>query len=138
MLLLAERVATRDARRSTSGRARRRVIGLAQALRARAGRLALGRDDHRPASSSASTATAAARYSFLLSVPAVVLSGLFELRHVGGERRGAASAPTAVATLVAFVVGYASIAFLLRYLATHTHRHLRRPTASRSACSCSR
>ena len=27
--------------------------------------------------------TAAARYSFLLSVPAVVLSGLFELRHVG-------------------------------------------------------
>ena len=27
--------------------------------------------------------TAAARYSFLLSVPAVVLSGLFELRHIG-------------------------------------------------------
>ena len=28
---------------------------------------------------------AAARYSFLLSVPAVVLSGLFELREIGGE-----------------------------------------------------
>ena len=63
--------------------------------------------------------TAAARYSFLLSVPAVVLSGLFELRHVG-EGGGPGAAATLVATLVAFVVGYASIAFLLRYLARHT------------------
>jgi undecaprenyl-diphosphatase len=63
--------------------------------------------------------TAAARYSFLLSVPAVVLSGLFELRHVG-EHGGAPAAPTALATLLAFVVGYASIAFLLRYIAHHT------------------
>lgn len=62
---------------------------------------------------------AAARYSFLLSVPAVVLSGLFELRHIGGEN-GASVAATAVATGLAFVVGYASIAFLLRYLVTHT------------------
>jgi undecaprenyl-diphosphatase len=63
--------------------------------------------------------TAAARYSFLLSVPAVVLSGLFELRHVG-DGRHAAAVPTAIATLIAFVVGYASIALLLRYLTTHT------------------
>jgi undecaprenyl-diphosphatase len=62
---------------------------------------------------------AAARYSFLLSVPAVVLSGLFELRHVG-DPGGAAVVPTAIATLAAFVVGYASIAFLLRYLTSHT------------------
>ena len=62
---------------------------------------------------------AAARYSFLLSVPAVVLSGLFEMRHIGGE--GSASAPaTALATLLAFVVGYASIAFLLRFLVNNT------------------
>ena len=61
---------------------------------------------------------AAARYSFLLSVPAVVLSGLFELRKIGGE--GAAGAvPTVVATILAFVVGYASIAFLLRWLVRH-------------------
>jgi len=61
----------------------------------------------------------AARYSFLLSVPAVVISGLFELRDVGGE--GAAGfAPTLLATLAAFVVGYASIAFLLRWLARHS------------------
>jgi undecaprenyl-diphosphatase len=63
--------------------------------------------------------TAAARYSFLLSVPAVVLSGLFELRHVG-EGGGAAPGATALATVVAFGTGYASIAFLLRYLVGHT------------------
>jgi undecaprenyl-diphosphatase len=61
---------------------------------------------------------AAARYSFLLSVPAVVLSGLFELRHVN-EGGGAGAVPTAIATLVAFVVGYASIAWLLKYLTRH-------------------
>jgi undecaprenyl-diphosphatase len=64
---------------------------------------------------------AAARYSFLLSVPAVVLSGLFELRDVSGEE-GAGVAATAIATVLAFVVGYASIAFLIRYLATHSTR----------------
>lgn len=61
---------------------------------------------------------AAARFSFLLSVPAVVGSGLFELRHIG-EEGGAGLAPTALATLLAFVSGYAAIAWLLRYLATH-------------------
>ena len=63
--------------------------------------------------------TAAARYSFLLSVPAVVLSGLFELRHVG-DGGGASPGATALATLLAFVVGYASIALLLRYLVHHS------------------
>jgi undecaprenyl-diphosphatase len=63
--------------------------------------------------------SAAARYSFLLSVPAVVLSGLFELRHIGGEG-AVGAAPTIVATLVAFVSGYAAIAWLLRYLANHS------------------
>jgi undecaprenyl-diphosphatase len=61
--------------------------------------------------------TAAARYSFLLSVPAVVLSGLFELRHVG---EGLELLPTLTATLAAFVSGYAAIAWLLRYLANHS------------------
>jgi undecaprenyl-diphosphatase len=62
--------------------------------------------------------TAAARYSFLLSVPAVVLSGLFELRHAGGG--GLPVGATVIATLLAFVTGYASIAFLLRYLVRHS------------------
>jgi undecaprenyl-diphosphatase len=61
---------------------------------------------------------AAARYSFLLSVPAVVLSGLFELRHVGGD--GASIEATVIATLVSFVSGYVAIAWLLRYLGTHS------------------
>jgi undecaprenyl-diphosphatase len=62
--------------------------------------------------------TAAARYSFLLSVPAVVLSGLYELREIGDD--GASVEATVIATLLAFVSGYAAIAWLLRYLATHT------------------
>ncbi len=62
---------------------------------------------------------AAARYSFLLSIPAVVLSGLFELRNLG-DGNGASAGATAIATVLAFLVGYASIAFLLRFLVGHT------------------
>jgi undecaprenyl-diphosphatase len=61
----------------------------------------------------------AARYSFLLSVPAVVLSGLFEARKIG-EEGGAGFVPTVVATLAAFIVGYVSIAWLLRWLGSHS------------------
>lgn len=59
---------------------------------------------------------AAARYSFLLSIPAVVLSGTFSLRDVGD---GVELAPTLVATVVAFVSGYLAIAFLIDYLGKH-------------------
>jgi undecaprenyl-diphosphatase len=62
---------------------------------------------------------AAARYSFLLSVPAVVLSGLYEARKIGGSGQPGAGAAV-LATVLAFIVGYASIAFLLRYLARHS------------------
>ena len=62
---------------------------------------------------------AAARYSFLLSVPAVVLSGLFELRDVG-DGGGVGAGATIIATIAAFISGYAAIAWLLRYLANHT------------------
>ncbi len=61
----------------------------------------------------------AARFSFLLSIPAVVLSGLFEARKLG-EAGGPAWGPTIVATLVAFAVGYAAIAWLLRWLTHHS------------------
>ncbi len=64
---------------------------------------------------------AAARYSFLLSTPAIVLSAAFELRKfVGGEETGAGAAELIVATLFAFAVGYWSIAFLLRWVAGHS------------------
>jgi len=62
----------------------------------------------------------AATYSFLLSVPAVVLSGLFELRHAGEGNLPIGA--TALATVLAGIVGYASIALLLRYLAHHSIR----------------
>ena len=61
----------------------------------------------------------AARYSFLLSVPAVVLSGLFELPEIG-VGTGASVAATVIAGLVAFASGYGAIAWLLRYLAKHS------------------
>ena len=64
---------------------------------------------------------AAARYSFLLSTPAIVLSAAFEMRKfVGGEETGTGAVEIIVATLFAFVVGYASIAFLLRWVASHS------------------
>ncbi|MEV4461336.1 undecaprenyl-diphosphate phosphatase [Microbispora sp. NPDC049633] len=65
------------------------------------------------------TREAAARYSFLLSIPAVILSGLFELRHIG-DGGGPPVAATLIATVVSFIVGYASIAWLLRYVARHS------------------
>ncbi len=62
---------------------------------------------------------AAARFSFLLSIPAVVLSGLFQLKDVGAGD-GPGVAPTVVATVVSFAVGYAAIAWLLRWLTSHS------------------
>jgi undecaprenyl-diphosphatase len=65
---------------------------------------------------------AAARFSFLLSIPAVVLSGLFQLlSYVTSSARGDTGAGSLIlATLLAFLTGYWAIAFLLRYLVTHT------------------
>jgi undecaprenyl-diphosphatase len=65
---------------------------------------------------------AAARFSFLLSIPAVVLSGLYQAYElITGKTPGdAGAAEIIVATILAFVTGYAAIAFLLRYLVTHT------------------
>jgi undecaprenyl-diphosphatase len=66
--------------------------------------------------------TAAARFSFLLSIPAVVLSGLLELGSIvsGEEGQHTGAVELVVATLLAFVTGYASIAFLLRWLTSHS------------------
>jgi undecaprenyl-diphosphatase len=118
LLLFAERVAKRDRAIDKITRRDGILIGIAQACALVPG-----------VSRSGATITAglflgfdrasAARYSFLLSVPAVVLSGVFELRKIG-EEGGAGFGPTLVATLCAFVVGYASIAFLLRWLARHS------------------
>ena len=67
------------------------------------------------------TRPAAARFGFLLAIPAVFGSGLYELVHSFGEPEGAYGyGETAVATIVAFVVGYTVIAFLMRYIEKHS------------------
>src|SRR3954452_2023545 len=67
------------------------------------------------------TREAAARYSFLLSTPAIVLAALLELKGIvdGSEHTGASTSDLIVATFFAFVVGYWSISFLLRFVTRH-------------------
>lgn len=62
----------------------------------------------------------AARFSFLLSIPAIAASGLLELKEALHKLPQGSGAQLVVATLVACVVGYASIWFLLRFLRTHS------------------
>ena len=62
---------------------------------------------------------AAAKYSFLLAIPAVVGSGFFKLADISSDPVPPAWGPIALATVVAFVIGYAVIAWLLRYISTH-------------------
>ncbi len=69
------------------------------------------------------TREAAARYSFLLAIPAVLASGLFELLDIG-DRGAPAWGPTLLATVVAFGVGYAVIAWFLRYISSPKHSFL--------------
>ena len=63
---------------------------------------------------------AATRFSFLLAIPAVVVSGLYELRKVADGH--VAWVPTILATAVSFGVGLAVIHWLLRFVATHDFR----------------
>jgi len=65
------------------------------------------------------TRAAATRYAFLLAVPAVMASGLFEARKIG-EDPVASWGPTVLATVVSFGVGIAVIAWLMRWLTTKT------------------
>ena len=62
----------------------------------------------------------AARFSFLLSIPAVAASGLLELKQALRILPHDSLTTLAVGTIVSGIVGYASIWFLLRYLRTHT------------------
>ncbi|UYM23198.1 undecaprenyl-diphosphate phosphatase [Streptomyces albus] len=64
------------------------------------------------------TREAAARYSFLLAVPAVLASGFYTLRDAGEGH--VAWGQTVFATLVAFVVGYAVIAWFMRFITTRS------------------
>jgi len=62
----------------------------------------------------------AARFSFLMSIPAVTAAGVFELLSEKEHLATIGTTPILIAIGVAFVSGWASIYFLLRYLRTHT------------------
>ena len=67
--------------------------------------------------------TSAARYAFLLAIPAVLGSGLYELYKSFTDDSGVtaiAYGPTALATVVAFVVGWLVIKFLMKWVETRT------------------
>ena len=69
--------------------------------------------------------TAAARYSFLLAIPAVLGSGLYQLaKSVGtfGEAGTPGVLPTLIATFIAFVVGYVVIIGFLKIVSTYSYR----------------
>jgi undecaprenyl-diphosphatase len=119
VLLAAERVGTRDRDEEQLNATDAAVVGAAQALALIPG-----------ASRSGTTITAglfrgldretAARFSFLLSIPAVVLSGIYEaVKHVD-DKHGPGAGLTGVALIFAFVVGLASIAWLMRWLSHHS------------------
>jgi undecaprenyl-diphosphatase len=118
VLLVAERVGTKKRTEEEITTRDAVVVGAAQTLALIPG-----------VSRSGSTITAglfrgldrvtAARFSFLLSVPAVVASGLFESRKIGGSTAPGMGV-TVLASLIAFVVGLASIAWLLRFVARHS------------------
>jgi undecaprenyl-diphosphatase len=61
---------------------------------------------------------AATRLSFFLGIPALTGAGIYELKDALGT--GVGAAPLAVGTIVSFVVAYASIAWLLKYVAKHS------------------
>ena len=66
------------------------------------------------------TRETAARFSFLLSIPAIAASGLLELKEAVHKLPHGTHVPLIVATVVSGIAGYASIWFLLRFLRTHS------------------
>lgn len=66
------------------------------------------------------TRETAARFSFLLSIPAIAASGLLELKEAIEKLPHDTYGALIVATIVSGAVGYASIWFLLRFLRTHS------------------
>ncbi|CAM3744150.1 undecaprenyl-diphosphate phosphatase [Nocardioides zeicaulis] len=64
---------------------------------------------------------AATRFAFLLAIPAVVGAGVFELKDIPDGHNDFGWGPTVTATVVSFVVGYAAIAWLLRYVSTRSY-----------------
>jgi undecaprenyl-diphosphatase len=66
------------------------------------------------------TRDTAARFSFLLSIPAIAASGLLEMKEALHRLPQGSLTALAVGTVISGIVGYLSIWFLLRFLRTHT------------------
>jgi undecaprenyl-diphosphatase len=119
LLMIAELVGKRDHAMDQLGVGDALAVGFAQVLAlmpgsSRSGSTIMG------GLFAGQTRETAARFSFLLSIPAVAASGLLELKEAMEKLPAGSYGSLAVATVVSGVVGYASIWFLLRYLRTHS------------------
>lgn len=61
-----------------------------------------------------------AKYAFLLAIPAVIGSGVYELGEIGESSGHATWPPTIFATVVSFFIGYAVIAWFMKWVSTRT------------------
>lgn len=119
LLVIAEVVSKRRRRIQELGIGDALAVGLAQCL-------ALIPGSSRSGSTimaglfAGQTRETAARFSFLLSVPAIAASGLLELFEAINKLPQGSLVNLAVGTIVSGIVGYASIWFLLRFLRTHS------------------
>ena len=68
------------------------------------------------------TREAAARYSFLLAIPAVFLSGLYKLATSLDEPGVYSLGQTGVATAVAFVIGFLMVGWFLKFVSSHSYK----------------
>jgi len=119
LLMIAELVGKRDHAMDQLGVGDALAVGFAQVLAlmpgsSRSGSTIMG------GLFAGQTRETAARFSFLLSIPAIAASGLLELKEATEKLPAGSYGSLAVATVVSGVVGYASIWFLLRYLRTHS------------------
>ena len=119
LLASAERVGRRDRDMTQLGLRDALAVGFAQVLAlipgsSRSGSTMMG------GLFVGETRETAARFSFLLSIPAIAASGLLELGEAIEKLPADSYLSLAVATVVAGIVGYASIWFLLRFLRTHS------------------
>ncbi len=119
LLLVAEKVGTRRRGMEELGLEDALAVGFAQVLSlipgaSRSGSTIMG------GLFAGERRETAARFSFLLSIPAITASGLLELREALHLLPEGSAAPLVVATIVSGVVGYASIWFLLRFLREHS------------------
>ncbi len=119
LLMLAEMVSNRRSEMEHIGVREALAVGIAQAFAlipgsSRSGTTITG------ALFAGMTREAAARFSFLLSIPAIGAAGLLELKEALHLLSGTSMTNLAVSTIVSAVVGYASIAFLMNYLRNHT------------------